>query len=400
MAKKKKRLTRKQLKQQRQAAIERRRKQTGWKPRPAQPSNELAEDMLPLLGSYQGGPATPADMERIMMPMLDSAHLIEEPEFDDLMLDPAECVMAFIEIGEEIGFEPESFDELSKEELDDRQMEMLQRTTKRLVTKSVRRDILAALDKLRRRLKTSGSKMEVARVAALQSFLTEEKSSEFWSMVGLVQALIQRSTTLGFEFMEASEETPDLALLDEEEGETPTPFIRRLTGSRLGKKAESVLSSIPGIQGFVTKQTDKIWEEGSNAVFEGELYLGLYTEDELITAAEMMQDALGIDPAAETIPQEVVSVGMTEKKITALIARFDDYITGLFTPERLDELRQHLHQVVKASAFDEKWMSFMLLLEEDMAAEDALDHEMGFLIGTLFGELRTAMRETRAEVES
>jgi hypothetical protein len=400
MAKKKKRLSRKQLKEQRQAAIDRRREQAGWKPRRAKPSTELVEDMLPLLAPYQDRAVTRDEMEQIMMPMLDSGHLIEEPEFDDIVLDPMQSVIAFIEIGEELGLDPQDVENLSDEERDDQFMEILERTTKRLVTKDVRRDILAALDNLRRRLKASGPKKEIARVAMLQSFLTEQNTSEFWSMVGLVQAIIQRSTTAGFELMEASGEVPGLEFVDEEEEEeegTPTPFVRRLITSSLGQKAESVLKSIPGIKGLMTRQVDQIWKEGLDAIAEGELYLELYTEDELMAAAELMGKILGVDPAAD--PEKAASLKITQDTTTALISGFEAYITELFTPERLDQLRRHIHQVVKDRSFDKKWLSFVLLLEEDMAADDAPDHEIGFLIRTLFGELRTVMKEATAEVD-
>jgi hypothetical protein len=400
MAKKKKRLSRKQLKEQRQAAIDRRREQAGWKPRRAKPSTELVEDMLPLLAPYQDRAVTRDEMEQIMMPMLDSGHLIEEPEFDDIVLDPMQSVIAFIEIGEELGLDPQDVENLSDEERDDQFMEILERTTKRLVTKDVRRDILAALDNLRRRLKASGPKKEIARVAMLQSFLTLQNTSEFWSMVGLVQAIIQRSTTAGFELMEASGEVPGLEFVDEEEEEeegTPTPFVRRLITSSLGQKAESVLKSIPGIKGLMTRQVDQIWKEGLDAIAEGELYLELYTEDELMAAAELMGKILGVDPAAD--PEKAASLKITQDTTTALISGFEAYITELFTPERLDQLRRHIHQVVKDRSFDKKWLSFVLLLEEDMAADDAPDHEIGFLIRTLFGELRTVMKEATAEVD-
>jgi hypothetical protein len=231
----------------------------------------------------------------------------------------------------------------------------------------------------------------------LQSFLTDQNTSEFWSMVGLVEAIIQRSITAGFELMEASGEVPGLEFVDEKEEEgTPTPFARRLVTSSLGQKAESVLKSIPGIKGLMNRQVDQIWKEGLDAVTEGELYLELYTEDELIAAANLMGKVLGVGSAAD--PEKAAPLTITEETTTALISGFEAYVTELFTQERLDQLRRHIHQVVKDGSFDKKWLSFVLLLEEDMAADDAPDHEIGFLIKALFGELRTVTKQAEAEV--
>jgi len=60
------------------------------------------------------------------------------------------------------------------------------------------------LNELRLRLKQSGKKKETAKVAALQSYLREDKSRKSWPMIGLVQAIFLRSLSVGFEMMEAS----------------------------------------------------------------------------------------------------------------------------------------------------------------------------------------------------
>ena len=67
-----------------------------------------------------------------------------------------------------------------------------------------------------------------------------------------------------------------------------------------------------------------------------------------------------------------------------------DYITELFTPERLDQLRARLNAIRKDPAYTGKWVAFLYLLEENMADKDAVEYEKRFLIQALLGEMGAA----------
>ena len=208
MARKKKKLSRKQLKQQRQEAVARKRKEQGWQPREyartKRAQDEVIEDMRPLLMD------TSTSDEALLNIFIDSWHLAEEPEFEEIVIDPMLCVMTFIEAAEELGIGPTSLDTLSDEDVDEEaQIEMMQITVRRLLTKQVRAEIIDGLNDLRLRLKQSGTVMEVARVAALQSFLREHNDLETWSVIGLVQAIVGRGLEAGLALFELSMEAED-----------------------------------------------------------------------------------------------------------------------------------------------------------------------------------------------
>jgi hypothetical protein len=138
MAKKKKRLTRKQLKQQRRAAINRKRKEKGWKGARKPVKNQeqgLLDDMLPLFPLADDKFISPeTSLGPLMTVLLDSQELAEEPEFEDIIIDPVQCVQTFTEIGEELGIDPDEFFELPDEEREDSYYEMLEQLTERLLT--------------------------------------------------------------------------------------------------------------------------------------------------------------------------------------------------------------------------------------------------------------------------
>lgn len=390
--KRRKKLSRKELKQRRQAAMARKRKEQGWTPPQAHPSHhddDVFEDMLPLFPLAGDTSVLPdATAERLMMTLLDSADLIEEPEFEEIIIDPIRSVDTFAEIGEELGIDPEALSRLPDEEREDTQMEMLVTTTQRLLTDDLRQDVVDGLNNLRLRLKRSGKREQVAQAAALQSFLRDNEDDGTWSMIGLVQAIVQRSLEAGFELYEASMEVMETGRLDE--GETPLTLSEKLAQSSLAQRADAVLRKVPGLSGFLEKQADKIWEEGMEAIFEGDLYLELFTLEELEAGSDIFETALGGGVSQETASQEIPSLTVTEEKAKSLISRVDEYITELFTPERLDQLRARLNTTLNDPDCPKEWLAFIMMLGEYMAAEDAVENEKPFLIRAFFGEMRVA----------
>jgi hypothetical protein len=388
MAKKKRKLSREERKRQRREAIARKRKERGWEPQRApsvrRKKDEVIEDMLPLFPSTDDPSASPASgMEQLMMTLLASEDMVDEPEFEEIIVDPMLCLDTFSEIVQELDMKPESLEELSVEDREDTQMDILVGVTRRLLTDELRQDILNGLNTLRLRLKQSGDREEAARAATLQSFLSGDASSEIWPMIGLVQAIFHRSLTIGSELLEASMEAMETV----GPGEGGLPLYERLAQSSLVQKAESLLKKTPGLRGFLDKQVDKIWEEGVRAVFEGELYLQLFSPEELETGFGRFRTVFG-NIAQDTPIEDHPPREMSQREMKALILQLDDYITELFTPKRLGQLRARLDAILRDPAYKGKWIAFISMLAQYMANEDAVENEKRFLIQSLLGEMR------------
>jgi len=399
--KKKKRTSKQQAKQQRQAEIARIRQERGWKPSPPgsrRAQEELLEDMLPLFPLVDDPSASPADgVEGLMMALLASEGLIEEPEFDEIFIDPMRCVDTFVEAGEELGIDPQALSQLPEEEREGTQMNMLEMTTQRLLTDELRQDILDALSDLRQRLKRAGKREKVAQAAVVQSFLGESESSETWPMIGLVQAIVQRSLAAGFELYEASMEVLEAGDLDE--SDTPLTLSERLAKSSTAQKANTLLQKVPGLGRFLEKQADDIWKEGVDAVYEGDLYLGLFTSEELEVGFDIFLTTREAEVAQEAAAQKPTESAITEEQGKDLITRVDDYLTELFTPVRLDQLRTRLNFILDSSDYERRWMAFIMMLVEYMADEEAVENEKPFLIHAFFGEMRALAAAMEEDVE-
>lgn len=393
--KQKKKLTRKQRKQQRREAVARKRKERGWGPQQAPPSHhdEVFEDMLPLF-TEMGDPAasSTSTAEQLVTALLDTDHFADEPEFEEIIIDPVLCLNTFSEVLQEFDLEPGSLDELPDEEREDTQMTIREEIIRRLLTDELRQDIMNGLNDLRLRLKRSGQHEEVAKAAALQSLLTSASSvepggdtgSEIWSIMGLVQAIFTRSLAIGFELMEAAMEVAETTDADERD----VPLTEKLARSSVTQKTAELLKRVPGLSGFLDKHADKVWEEGVDAVFKGELYLELFSPEELEPGFKIFGATFErFDIVEESDTQEPLMPDVTGEDVETVVSQLGDYITKLLTPERLDQLRARLDAVLKDPAYAGKWSSFLYLLAENMADEDAVEYEMQFLIQALIGEM-------------
>jgi hypothetical protein len=388
MARKKKKLTHKQRKQQRREAIARKRKERGWES-PQPPSgprqDAVLDDMLPLFPEIGDSAASSiSTAERLMMTLMDSGDMVDEPEFEEIIVDPILCMETFANVVQELDIEPESLDELPDEEREDAQMTIREAITRRLLTDELRRDIINGLNDLRMRLKRSGGEREeVARAAALQSFLGGDTGSEIWPMIGLVQAIFLRSLTIGFELMEVATEIAETT----DSSESDVALTEKLARSSVGKKAADLLKKVPGLGGFLDKQADKIWEEGVDAVFKGELYLELFSPEELEPGFKVFGTVFRRDIAEETDTPESLSRKVSGEDVETVVSKLGEYIADLLTPERLDQLRARLNAILKDPAYAGKWSAFLHMLAGYLMDEDAVENEKQFLIQALIGEM-------------
>ena len=393
MAKKKRKLSRKEHKRQRREAMERKRKEQDWKSRPLpsarRQEHEVLEDMLPLFPTITdpSAPSGPA-MEQIMMILLGSGYMADEPEFEEIIVDPMLCLDTFSEVVEGLDIEPESLDELSDEDREDTQMDILVGVTRRLLTDELRQDILNGLNDLRLRLKRTGEREEAAKAAGLQSFLSGEATKEIWPMTGLVQAIFFRSIQIGFELMEASLEAVETVDPDE----SGPSLFERVTQSSVVRKADALLKKVPGLGGFLEKQADKIWQEGLHALYTGDLYLELYSPEEVGAGFEILQTVFKDDIAGRREARDFRPLEMSQEKGMAVISRVDSYVTELVTPERLEQLRGRLNAILKDPATEREWLAFLYMVAQYMANEDAAENEKLFLVTSFLGEMNVVTK--------
>ncbi|MCL4298948.1 MAG: hypothetical protein KJ077_24640 [Anaerolineae bacterium] len=397
MARKQKKLTRKERAQQQQALTERQRQAKGWisPNEKAKRRQELIEDMAPLMAMVETGAGSPD--ENLFWLLADSGDLAEEPEFNEIFTEPLVTLPTYISVAESLGVAtPDELDKLPEEEQADKKAEILEETSRRLLTHELRQEIIEAVDRLRLRWKKDGKRAEAARAAGLQLTLSDRKSTAVWPMIGLVQAIVLRSLGAGFELVGV---TMDEEEDDGNDDESLAALYEKLQDPGVDQKLEQAIKKVPGLQNYLEKQVDKIWEEGETAIFTGELYLELFTDEELEAGVEIFKTAMaeretGDNEAAEDTAEKALSrVG------EALFSQLDIYLAQRFTPERLEQLRTRLRTVLDEADYPAKYFSFVKMLADAMADEAAAENEKGFLLRALLGEIRavSAVEDEEAE---
>ncbi|MBE7473548.1 MAG: hypothetical protein DPW09_09215 [Anaerolineae bacterium] len=382
MARKQKKLTRKQRLQQ-QEAVARQRQARGWiSPNErAKQRQELVEDMAPLLAIAETGAGS--EEENLFFLLADSGDLIEEAEFEAIFAEPLVTLPTYISVAEKLGFpSPDDLFNLPEEEQSEKKAEIMEETTRRLLTDELRQEILVALNGLRLRWKKEGQRAEAARAAGLQLILNDRKSKGLWSTIGLVQAIVLRSLEAGFELVGV---TVDEESEEADEDRPLSDLYKRLNEPEVTGKLEEAIKKVPGLEDYLDKQLDKIWEEGDEALFRGELNLGLFTTEELEAGAkifnQVMREQAEDEKAADSTKEQ------TQKLFTQLNA----YLVELFTPERLEQLRARLHTILEEGVYPGRYFSYVKMMTEAMAEEDAAENERPFLFKALLGELQTTL---------
>ncbi len=336
--------------------------------------------MAPLLTIAETG----ADLEdkNLFMLLADSADLAEEPELRDIFAEPLLTLPTYISVAEKLGFpSPDDLFNLPEEEQSVKQSEIIEETTRRLLTDELHQEIMVALNELRLRWKKEGKRAEAARAAGLQLVLGNRKSKGLWSTIGLVQAIVLRSLEAGFELIGAT--VDDEADEADEEG-TLSDLYKRLGEPGISKKLETAIKKVPGLEDYLDKQIDKIWDEGDGALFKGELNLGLFSNEELKVGVEIFNRVM------KETDDEASAPGLTSKERTEnFFIETTAYLLELFTPERLEQLRTRLQTVLAEGVHPVQYTGYVKLMTDAMAEADAVENETPFLFKALMGELQT-----------
>ena len=391
----KRKLSRKERRQQEEARKARIRRQTGWtEPQPSEEEsieNSLFDPELRDLVASFGEDAPEVISGNIFEALSASMLWVDEPEFEDLIFDPVQTTDVFIEAATEQGWAPESIDQPGEEELEAFYFEIFPALIPQLLTAELRQQLLDGLEQISRRFKQEGEPEQALQASFLRMFLKSQSEVELWGMVGLLHAIFRRTLATGFSLAEVFAE---LGTVRRTTGNDLASTIEAIEKGGVGQRLRGLLEGLPGLRHFMEKEVDEVWENGLAAAFSGDLYLGIYTEEEVKRGTQMIEESIAPAIAAGTSPDVVL-----EEKGQEIVVKVDGYVTGLFATERLDQLRSHLNNIVRENQVDQEWFTMVTLLRGYLDEEDAAENVQPFLVRALFGEVRRAAEAVSQEEE-
>jgi hypothetical protein len=377
----KKKLSHKEMKRQKKGQMARVRDRQSWEQQ-NEPRIDKLDALMPIMGDTQE-----ETLANMMNALMESSTLIVEEEFESLFFPPLESVDVFIQIAQEKGWSPEALKELDGTAVEDVHFDIIQECVPKLLTEEMKQEILQALQDCHGRLQKQGKGQKAAQVGIVQFVLSEKEMNEVaWQMTALVHSLVRRSVAAGFSLME----TTGL-------GERELPALDKILDAAategVTKKVEGLLKRVPGLRGYLEKQTDAVWDEGAEAVYLGKLYLGLFAEEEVQIVAGLIDQF--VKPAFE----EKATGGTVQESLPRFIEELDAYISQIFSnPERLRQIRHRIDTLLQEQAVERQWVPFVYLLKGYMADDEAAINERAFLHRALMGEFYAHVLEDEAIV--
>lgn len=321
-----------------------------------------------------------ADM--ILPVALDSADLADEPEFADLTIPPLEATEAYIGVMQGLGVRVSDIDGMDEEVRDELIGQAIDDTTTVLFTPQLHQQIRTGLMALRARLRRTNQTNELPRVAAVQMFLEMDRSGQVAPALGLVQEIVRRSISVGFDMAQVISE---VQAVDKAGGPlTPQEMVDRISQSEITAKLAAMLDTMPGLRHFLLQQAEEMRDVGKRALFEGRLRLDLYSPAELEDVVNLIKEAIGADLSVFRSFGEHL-----ENIMPKLMPPITEHVRNLFgLPERTLQLRQRMDDLVADPAYtNSEWMPFILALRGDLQKEDGVAYILGDLVAALFGEL-------------
>lgn len=367
---KQKKLTRKERKQQRDAELAKR----GIDPE--------ARRKRASAGAERGFIDMEEASEMFLAALLGSAALADEPELAEIIVNPSTALRTADEVDEWLNLSPEEEANLDEDQREAVQEKFQNEFITRLLTKDLKKNIKLGVDKLVARVKDTDDALYMT-ASAVQTFMEDNHDSHAWANLGVVAQIVFRSGQAG---LAMSELAADPILDRKNPGET----IRRLSKPGISHPFIDALKKIPGLRTLLEKQVDRAWEAGIEAVWSGELRLGIFSPDELDATAQIMRTVL---------PEGDKEADIDRAQAAELFSRISEYLTALFTAQRIEQLRDSLAAHLEDEPLSRTELEFIGLVLTRSHEDEFVEYEMSFLTKLLFSELRYFEGEDEADEE-
>ncbi|MBW7881050.1 MAG: hypothetical protein H3C34_00165 [Caldilineaceae bacterium] len=338
----------------------------------------LIVDLLQTLELIRAdGTPDPARLEGVIALAAASEYLIDEPEFDAIGLPPLEAMAIYIRTADEMGIKPEDLDKMSEVERSDMEVAILNALIEHYHD-DLMDPLLEALSTVRAQAERAGDSHLYLDASATMLALAGQKDLGLDMMPGLVYALVWRSVEAGFAVASVAVD------LVGEEAET-LPFsevLRRLHESDQMEALNRLAETNPVLRRYVDEQLDDSWNKGIVALYTGELYLDLFTDEQRERGAAIVRAVAEIDGMLTDLELSAV-VFPHLKEITRQLRA---YLQEEVLPERLPLIMDRLEAVANGRyEADREWLPFIMELLYDLKTDtEGIQSELVF---ALYGEI-------------
>lgn len=324
--------------------------------------------------------------ERIL---IDSAKLVEEPEFIDLYFNKEKAAQATERWLKKYEARLKAAEKKSEDEFQMVFDEARIKIIDDLVSPAFRKQVDDRLHALANRVIPSNDARKIEMVLILGPMLRMKQIP--WGLCGLIIEIYNRSLkqTLD-EYQEQDEVVETVIEMLKEEGEEITDPSDILGSSqKLDEVGKKLFQKKPGLYERLQKQADDLIDSFEENLPKGQIPLNLFTEEEIQLPFHHFEEEIG-KPLAEMQPSAELSDRLGKRIVQT--------INEMMTPERFQRLRKDAETTAKTWLRQrEKW-AIPLQLEVDLLKEDVRE-DNPFIVGVFFGQMRRTFKskETAAQ---
>jgi hypothetical protein len=368
----KKKLTRKQARQKRSRD---RRRESQHRQSSLWPEEQLWRDMEPLASQFD------LDDEEgwssfVSYVMHNAAQLYGEPDFDDLIFEPADALYALtVEFNQHVP-PPEELEELDEDERRDSISEAFIHTAASFVTPQFQRAMLSALSRCRRRLKHEGQKDKLALAAAVESFLRSESNPHIWGTCGLLGATLSEAVEEAYAFEESKQAAFDLAQAIQPDVEDLYDLQEDSAAYQAFWKA---VRDTPGLEEYMERQ-----QELEDAEAEEAYQLDSELAEALLDPEEIDEFLHGLIERLESMGIDLESPDMAHVEQSLVSEQISSLVQANFSPERFEEMLSDLETMIEGENKADFAAQRAQELYDDISTDEITYWENPFLAQFLF----------------
>lgn len=349
--------------------------------------SDITEDIVYFFRSFPDSMRSPQmATEALIKAVLPTEKIAMEPEFDDIVGDPINCVSVYSETINKMEVNWKSFGDLPPQLAESIRLQLMEETIRGFLNESLRSEILEGLNSYRLRKKRAGDKKEAGIAAAIQLVLKDEKNNPLWPKIGLLHRIVHSSIALGLEIKKSYDHILNKNKMDLHEN-TELMLSDDPLRPEILQKISSKLQENPKLNNFINRQTKRIHEEGIQALLEGKLYFGFLTMDDLNNISERIVRVTGLSKMDQLNNANVFLSGLTAKKQKKLLADIDIFLNETFTSEKIEQMLQKLNSTLNSPGDLKKWVPFIFMIRNSLQADDAMESRKDLFKCITLGEL-------------
>jgi hypothetical protein len=320
--------------------------------------------------------------------MLESFELADEPEFEEILLNPENVVGVTARWMEKYEQRLEAARQRGEDEFEQAFDDMRIKAIDELITPGFRGLIDQRLRAFFERCAATGD-LQKLEIALLLGPVLQAKDFP-WGVCGLIIAIYSRTMDQAMAEVQVEQDMYNAmteAVKEEFKEKDPQELAEILNSpEKMDEIGEKVIANNPQLREKTQKQLMELLDAFETDLMAGRIRLNLFSDEELFLPFQRIADELGM-------PFEEAE--SSKEKTERLFEVTRQAISEIMTPERYQRMRNLMHSTAQAWLRENKKWARALRIELEELDEEKYE-ESQFIWAAFFGQINQLSREERS----